>query len=235
MNDQAVKIIQRREVANGVQVNADPLLDRIYRSRGIASEAELNYALKYMLPPSLLTHLEQATALLIEAYHQQKRIVIVGDFDADGATSIAVAVFALRQLGFQSVDFLVPDRFEQGYGLSVSVAQDALDKQAQLVITVDNGVSSLEGVDYLKQHQVQVIVTDHHLPGEKLPNADVIVNPNLAHCGFPSKYLAGVGVTFYLMVALRALPFANKGFLPIKKSLTLRNYWILLHWEPWRM
>lgn len=217
MNDQAVKIIQRREVANGVQVNADPLLDRIYRSRGIASEAELNYALKYMLPPSLLTHLEQATALLIEAYHQQKRIVIVGDFDADGATSIAVAVFALRQLGFQSVDFLVPDRFEQGYGLSVSVAQDALDKQAQLVITVDNGVSSLEGVDYLKQHQVQVIVTDHHLPGEKLPNADVIVNPNLAHCGFPSKYLAGVGVTFYLMVALRAA-FRQQGLFADKKE-----------------
>lgn len=217
MNDQAVKIIQRREVANGVQVNADPLLDRIYRSRGIASEAELNYALKYMLPPSLLTHLEQATELLIEAYHQQKRIVIVGDFDADGATSIAVAVFALRQLGFQSVDFLVPDRFEQGYGLSVSVAQDALDKQAQLVITVDNGVSSLEGVDYLKQHQVQVIVTDHHLPGEKLPNADVIVNPNLAHCGFPSKYLAGVGVTFYLMVALRAA-FRQQGLFADKKE-----------------
>ncbi|OBX07351.1 ssDNA exonuclease RecJ [Gallibacterium salpingitidis] len=199
-----LKRIERRALAEGVAVCDDPLLDRIYRSRGIATVQHLNYALKFMLSPSLLSHLERATKLLIEAYQQQKNIVIVGDFDADGATSIALTVLALRQLGFQSVDYLVPDRFEQGYGLSVSVAQQALQKQAELVITVDNGVSSLEGIDYLKQHQVQVIVTDHHLPGERLPNADVIVNPNLRDCGFPSKYLAGVGVAFYLMVALRA-------------------------------
>ncbi|MFC0322375.1 single-stranded-DNA-specific exonuclease RecJ [Gallibacterium melopsittaci] len=198
------KNIERRVLSEGVAVSDDPLLDRIYRSRGISTEQQLNYALKFMLPPTLLTHLERATQLLVDAYHQQKKVVIVGDFDADGATSIALTVFALRQLGFTSVDYLVPDRFEQGYGLSVSVAQDAIAKQAELVITVDNGVSSFEGIDYLKQHQVQVVVTDHHLPGEKLPNADVIVNPNLADCGFPSKYLAGVGVAFYLMIALRA-------------------------------
>ncbi|MFC0309162.1 single-stranded-DNA-specific exonuclease RecJ [Gallibacterium trehalosifermentans] len=205
-----LKKIERRVVPEGICVSDDPLLDRLYRSRGIATDQHLNYALKFMLPPALLTHLEQAVQLLVNAYQQQKKIVIVGDFDADGATSIALTVFALRQLGFTSVDYLVPDRFEQGYGLSISVAKDVIKKQAELVITVDNGVSSFEGIDYLKQHQVEVIVTDHHLPGEQLPNADVIVNPNLRDCSFPSKYLAGVGVAFYLMVALRAA-FREKG------------------------
>lgn len=199
-----LKNIKRREVSEGAVVCDDPLLDRIYRSRGVTNQQQLNYALKFILPPTELANLTQATTLLIDAYKQQKKIIIVGDFDADGATSIALTVFALRQLGYQHVDYLVPDRFEQGYGLSLSVAQEVCEKQAELVITVDNGISSLEGIDYLKQKQIQVIVTDHHLPGEQLPMADVIINPNLRDCHFPSKYLAGVGVAFYLMVALRA-------------------------------
>ncbi|OBW91581.1 ssDNA exonuclease RecJ [Gallibacterium genomosp. 3] len=212
-----IKKIERRALSDGIAVSHDPLLDRIYRSRGITTDQHLNYALKFMLPPALLTHLEQATTLLIQAYQQQQKIVIVGDFDADGATSIALTVFALRQLGFQFVDYLVPDRFEQGYGLSVSVAEQVLAKQADLVITVDNGVSSFEGITYLKQHQIKVIVTDHHLPGEQLPEADVIVNPNLRDCGFPSKYLAGVGVAFYLMIALRAA-FRDQGLFADKQE-----------------
>ncbi|HBO38445.1 MAG TPA: single-stranded-DNA-specific exonuclease RecJ, partial [Pasteurellaceae bacterium] len=145
-----------------------------------------------------------AVDVLLGYYKKPGKIVIVGDFDADGATSTALAVLALRRLGFGDVDYLVPNRFEQGYGLSVAVAALALKKQVELLITVDNGVSSLEGVDVLKQNGVSVIITDHHLPPETLPNADAIVNPNLAECNFPSKSLAGVGVTFYLMLALRA-------------------------------
>ncbi len=152
----------------------------------------------------MLFRSESAVDLLVEFRRSRQKIVIVGDFDADGATSTALAVQALRQLGFANVDYLVPNRFEQGYGLSVAVAELALEKQVKLLITVDNGISSTEGVDFLKHHDVRVIITDHHLPPDTLPQADAIVNPNLAECGFPSKCLAGVGVTFYLMLALRA-------------------------------
>ncbi len=130
--------------------------------------------------------------------------MIVGDFDADGATSTALSVLALRQLGFSDVDYLVPNRFEQGYGLSIPVAEMALEKGVQLLMTVDNGVSSFEGIAFLKEKGIRVLVTDHHLPPETLPPADAIVNPNLSQCHFPSKSLAGVGVAFYLMLAVRA-------------------------------
>ncbi|TID13839.1 ssDNA exonuclease RecJ, partial [Avibacterium paragallinarum] len=159
---------------------------------------------KAMLSPHALFGMDKAVELLAQARMVQKNIVIVGDFDADGATSTALTVVALRQLGFQQVDYLVPNRFEQGYGLSVDVAKQALEKNVELLITVDNGISSFEGVAFLKQQGVQVVVTDHHLPGEMLPEADAIVNPNLAQCDFPSKSLAGVGVAFYVMLALRA-------------------------------
>ena len=157
-----------------------------------------------MLNPNQLYGIEQAVNLLVEAYQQQQKIVIVGDFDADGATSTALSVLALRQLGFFDVDYLVPNRFEQGYGLSIPVAEMAIEKGVQLLITVDNGVSSFEGVVFLKEKGIRVLVTDHHLPPETLPPADAIVNPNLSQCGFPSKSLAGVGVAFYLMLAVRA-------------------------------
>lgn len=195
------KIIQRRPLPNGISVCNDPLLDRLYRSRHIQNAQELDRTLASMLNPNLLSGMESAVNLLTE--FQQRKIVIVGDFDADGATSTALTVLALRSLGFADVHFLIPNRFEQGYGLSVAVAEIAVRQGAELVITVDNGVSSHEGVDYLKRHDVKVLITDHHLPPETLPAADAIVNPNLNGCTFPSKSLAGVGVAFYVMLALR--------------------------------
>jgi single-stranded-DNA-specific exonuclease recJ len=198
------KRILRRDVPAGDKLCDDPLLDRLYRSRHIKNANQLDRTLNAMHHPNLMSGVDVAVEHLFEAYQKQQNIVIVGDFDADGATSTALAVLALRQLGFANVTYLVPNRFEQGYGLSVAVAKEALALGVELLMTVDNGVSSHEGVAFLKAQGVKVIVTDHHLPPETLPNADAIVNPNLAHCGFPSKNLAGVGVTFYLMLALRA-------------------------------
>lgn len=198
------KRILRRDVPAGDKLCDDPLLDRLYRSRHIKNVNQLDRTLNAMHHPNLMSGMDSAVTFLLEAYQKQQKIVIVGDFDADGATSTALAVLALRQLGFANVTYLVPNRFEQGYGLSIAVAQEALALGVELLMTVDNGVSSHEGVAFLKAQGVKVIVTDHHLPPETLPNADAIVNPNLAHCGFPSKNLAGVGVTFYLMLALRA-------------------------------
>ena len=198
------KRILRRDVPAGDKLCDDPLLDRLYRSRHIKNANQLDRTLNAMHHPNLMSGIDTAVTFLLEAYQKQQKIVIVGDFDADGATSTALAVLALRQLGFANVTYLVPNRFEQGYGLSVAVAQEALALGVELLMTVDNGVSSHEGVAFLKAQGVKVIVTDHHLPPETLPNADAIVNPNLTHCGFPSKNLAGVGVTFYLMLALRA-------------------------------
>lgn len=198
------KLIKRREIPIGNSVSTHPLLDRLYRARHIKNTKELDRTLKSMLNPNQLYGIDQAVNLLVEAYQQQQKIVIVGDFDADGATSTALSVLALRQLGFSDVDYLVPNRFEQGYGLSIPVAEMALEKGVQLLMTVDNGVSSFEGIAFLKEKGIRVLVTDHHLPPETLPPADAIVNPNLSQCHFPSKSLAGVGVAFYLMLAVRA-------------------------------
>ncbi|KAE9527502.1 single-stranded-DNA-specific exonuclease RecJ [Testudinibacter aquarius] len=198
------KIICRRQAETIFPLGDSPLLNRIFSVRGIASQQQLDRTLKSLLPPQQLSGMSAAVELLLAARREQQKIVIVGDFDADGATSTALAVLALRKLGFQQVDYLVPNRFEQGYGLSVDVAKMALEKQVALLITVDNGVSSYEGVEFVKKCGVKVIITDHHLPPEQLPSADAIINPNLTDCNFPSKSLAGVGVTFYLMLAVRA-------------------------------
>lgn len=198
------KTICRRSVQNVPILSGNPLLDRLYAARGIQHSEQLDLSLTSLLSPASLNNLDQAVALLITAFKQQQQIVISGDFDADGATSTALAVLGLRSFGFKKVDYLVPNRFEQGYGLSVSVAEDALAKGVELLITVDNGISSFEGISFLKNQGVAVLVTDHHLPAEQLPEADAIINPNLADCNFPSKSLAGVGVTFYLLAALRA-------------------------------
>ena len=198
------KLIKRREIPVGNSVSTHPLLDRLYRARHIKNTKELDRTLKSMLNPNQLYGIDQAVNLLVEVYQQQQKIVIVGDFDADGATSTALSVLALRQLGFSDVDYLVPNRFEQGYGLSIPVAEMALEKGVQLLMTVDNGVSSFDGMAFLKEKGIRVLVTDHHLPPETLPPADAIVNPNLSQCHFPSKSLAGVGVAFYLMLAVRA-------------------------------
>ncbi|MCK3654286.1 single-stranded-DNA-specific exonuclease RecJ [Pasteurellaceae bacterium Macca] len=197
------KLIKRRLPLTTVQLSDHPLLNRLYQGRNVQSVQELNLSLQGLLHPKQLANIEPACELLIDAFQQQHRIVIVGDFDADGATSTALAILALRAFGFQHIDYLIPDRFSQGYGLSIAVAEMVIAKGADFVLTVDNGISSFEGIDLLKSHGIKVLVTDHHLPAEQLPNADAMVNPNLTECAFPSKSLAGVGVIFYLMMALR--------------------------------
>ncbi|WGE79871.1 single-stranded-DNA-specific exonuclease RecJ [Actinobacillus equuli] len=197
------KLIKQRSKLTSIKLSEHPLLNRLYQSRGISSPQELERTLQFLHRPNQLANIDAAVELLVEAYKQQSRIIIVGDFDADGATSTALAILALRQLGFENVDYLIPDRFSQGYGLSLAVAEMVLAKGTDIVMTVDNGISSFEGIDLLKEHGIKVLVTDHHLPAENLPNADAMVNPNLADCTFPSKSLAGVGVAFYVMLALR--------------------------------
>ncbi len=196
----------RRRVAKATALpeSLDPLLRQIYANRGITSETQLERSLKGLLHYQDLNGIDVAISLLVEALKLQSRIVIVGDFDADGATSTALAIKALRQMGFQQVSYHIPNRFDDGYGLSPQVVHDVAKKGVDLIITVDNGISSFEGVDVAHEYGIRVLVTDHHLPGHSLPQADAIINPNLANCAFLSKSLAGVGVTFYLMTALRA-------------------------------
>lgn len=191
------------------------LLQRLYAARGVQSERELEKGLAHLLPYQQLKGIDQAVELLCQGLDKQARILIIGDFDADGATASAVGVLGLTQLGFNSVDYLVPNRFEYGYGLTPEIVEVALEKQPEILITVDNGISSIDGVAAAKRAGLTVIVTDHHLPGHELPAADAIVNPNQPGCEFPSKAMAGVGVMFYLLMALRA---------------TLRNNgWFTLH------
>ncbi|HHG3531425.1 TPA: single-stranded-DNA-specific exonuclease RecJ [Vibrio parahaemolyticus] len=179
-----------------------PILKRIYINRGITDIAQLETSARRLHSYQKLGGIEQAVELLFQAIQEQKRIIVVGDFDADGATSSALSVLALRMLGSNNVDYLVPNRFEDGYGLSPEVVDQALELGAEMIMTVDNGVSSIEGVRYAKENGITVLVTDHHLPGQVLPEVDAMVNPNLDSCAFPSKALAGVGVAFYLMMAL---------------------------------
>lgn len=198
--------IKRRPEADTSQFtdSTPPILQRIYAARGISSEAELERGVRGLLGYNQLHGIAPAVALLKQALAEQRRIIVVGDFDADGATSSALSVLALRMLGSRNVDYLVPNRFDDGYGLSPEVVEQAAARGAEMIMTVDNGVSSISGVAAAKERGIQVLVTDHHLPGDVLPEADAIVNPNLHECDFPSKALCGVGVAFYLMLAVRA-------------------------------
>ena len=180
-----------------------PLLRRLYASRGVSSPVELERSVKGLLPWQQLSGIENAVEQIYAALVQGLRIMVVGDFDADGATSTALSVLALRDLGCANVACLVPNRFDDGYGLSPEVVDQAHARGAQMILTVDNGISSHAGVERAHALGIPVVVTDHHLPGDTLPDADAIVNPNLRDCTFPSKSLAGVGVAFYLMLALR--------------------------------
>jgi single-stranded-DNA-specific exonuclease len=184
--------------------NLPPLLTRLYAARGVQSAAELDKGLARLLPYAQLKGMAAAVELLVDALAQRQRILIVGDFDADGATASSVGVLGLRMLGAAHVDYLVPNRFEYGYGLTPEIVAVALQRQPDLLITVDNGISSVEGVAAAKAAGLRVLVTDHHLPGNELPAADAIVNPNQPGCEFPSKCIAGVGVIFYVLLALRA-------------------------------
>jgi single-stranded-DNA-specific exonuclease len=180
-----------------------PLLRRVYAARNIDSARELDPSITRLHPPELMGGIERAVDLLERALHERYRILIVGDFDADGATSSALMLRALQGLGAGEVRYLVPNRFEYGYGLTPEIVAVAAGLQPDLIVTVDNGVSSLDGVAAARAQGIEVLVTDHHLPGAELPAADAIVNPNLEGDAFPSKHLAGVGVAFYLMIALR--------------------------------
>src|SRR3984957_16568342 len=177
-----------------------PVLRRVYASRGIAQAEDLDLSLDRLLPVRALDHVERAAELLAE--HRSGRVLIVGDFDADGATGSALFVRGLRALKFAHVDFLVPNRFQFGYGLTPGIVALAAERSPSLIVTVDNGVSSIEGVETARAFGIPVLVTDHHLPGAALPSADVIVNPNLGDSTFGSRALAGVGVAFYVVAAL---------------------------------
>lgn len=205
--------LRRREANDAADLPADlsPLLRRLYASRGACSAADLERGVKGMLPWTRLYGIDKAVEILHNALREGLRIVVVGDFDADGATSTALSVLALRALGGNNIAYLVPNRFEDGYGLSPEVVDQAHAHGAQLILTVDNGISSHSGVERAHALGIPVVVTDHHLPGETLPDAEAIINPNLRECDFPSKSLAGVGVAFYLMLALRTF-LRDKGW-----------------------
>jgi single-stranded-DNA-specific exonuclease len=194
-------IARRNCLAEIGDASLHPVLRRAYGARGVRDHQELTLTLDKLMPVGTLDGVASAVRLILE--HRDRRILVVGDFDADGATSTALIVRCLRAWGFASVDFLVPNRFEFGYGLTPEIVGLAAEREPTLIVTVDNGISSNAGVAAARARGIQVLVTDHHLPGSTLPDADVIVNPNVPGCGFGSKALAGVGVAFYVMAAVR--------------------------------
>jgi len=181
-----------------------PLVRRIYSQRPLAALTELELTLSQLIPPARLKGIDAAVDLLEAALKEGERLLIVADFDADGATSCALALTVLRAFGCAHVDYIVPNRFEYGYGLTPEIVELAKGKNPDLIITVDNGISSIEGIESARAAGIKTLVTDHHLPGRELPAADAIVNPNQPECEFPSKSIAGVGVIFYVMLALRS-------------------------------
>jgi single-stranded-DNA-specific exonuclease len=191
------------------QTGVHPLLARLYAARGVSTKEQLDDGLAKLLPPSSLKGVSDAAVLLADAIAQNKRLCIVADYDCDGATACAVGIRGLRLLGAKHVNYIVPDRVVDGYGLTAPISQRVKDSGADVLITVDNGIASFEGIATAKALGLQVLVTDHHLPAVvdgaiQLPDADVIVNPNQPGCGFESKSIAGVGVMFYVLLALRS-------------------------------
>ena len=200
------QVIKRRGVGdiNDLPDEFHPVLKRVLAARNITTIEQLNYSLSNLLPYTSLGGITDAAALIADCMQAGGRLLIVADYDADGATACALAVRALTAMGAVDVRYMVPDRFRQGYGLSTDVAAAALALLPDIIITVDNGISSIDGVKLVRENGAEVIITDHHLPGKELPDASVIVNPNLAGDRFPSKHIAGVGVMFYVLAALRA-------------------------------
>jgi single-stranded-DNA-specific exonuclease len=203
MTQRIVRRIAPPAVAD-LPVELHPVLRRVYAARAVESAEDYEYSLDRLLPLATLGGLSTAVDLLQDAITAHRRILVVGDFDADGATSCALCMRALGAMGASDVRYLVPNRFDYGYGLTPEIVAVAADLDPALIITVDNGISSHDGVEAARQLGIRVLITDHHLAGETLPAADAIVNPNLPGDPFPSKYLAGVGVAFYVMLALRA-------------------------------
>ena len=179
-----------------------PLMARLYAARGIESASDVDYTLKGLLPYHSMKNVQAMAVRLADAIHQKQRMLVVADYDADGATACTVAVKGLAAMG-GVIDFIVPNRFEYGYGLTPEIVELAAQSQPDIIVTVDNGIASVAGVEAAKQRGIEVLITDHHLPGDTLPDA-LIVNPNQPGCEFPSKNLAGVGVMFYVLMALRA-------------------------------
>lgn len=188
-----------------------PLIQKLYQARGVQFE-EHQIELSALLPYETFLNMDKAANILADMILQQKKILIIGDFDADGATATALALSALKAMGALHVDFLVPNRFNFGYGLSVGIVEYAESLHPDLIVTVDNGISNIEGVARAKELGMRVLITDHHIAGDVLPDADAIVNPNQAHCAFPSKAIAGVGVIFYVMCALRKVLMEREWF-----------------------
>jgi single-stranded-DNA-specific exonuclease len=203
MSRMVTRAVPTRAALTLEQSGIHPLLARLYAARGIRGRDELDTRLTALLPPDTLTNAPAAAALLADAIAAKKRILIVADYDCDGATACAVGLRALRQFG-ATVDYLVPNRFDTGYGLSPEVVRLGAVRKPDLIVTVDNGIASVEGVAEAHRLGITTLITDHHLPGPELPAAEVIVNPNQPGCTFPSKAMAGVGVMFYVMLALRA-------------------------------
>ncbi|MFT6756386.1 MAG: single-stranded-DNA-specific exonuclease [Chitinophagales bacterium] len=198
------RIIKQREPLVVQLSSVHPLLSRIYSARSVVSADDLDCSASQLLSPQTLKGIDAGASLLADAVCEQKKVIIVADFDADGATSCALSILALRAMGLADVDFLVPNRFEYGYGLTPEIVEVAKEFKPDLIMTVDNGISSVDGVQLARDSQIDVLVTDHHLPGKTLPNANAIVNPNQPGCDFPSKNLAGVGVAFYVLSQVRA-------------------------------
>jgi single-stranded-DNA-specific exonuclease len=186
------------------QAGVHPLLARLYAARGVSSKEELDDGLARLLPPTTMKGAAEAAVMLADAIRSDRKLCIVADYDCDGATACAVGMRGLRMLGARHVSYLVPDRVVDGYGLTPPIARRVKQTGADVLITVDNGIASVEGVQIANELGLQVLVSDHHLPGPELPEAQVIVNPNQPGCGFESKALAGVGVMFYVLLALRA-------------------------------
>jgi len=220
------QIVRRTVHEANLHTVHNKILRQIYASRNITSIEQLEYSVAKLLPYTNLLGMEQAVSILSEAIDKQQRIIIVADFDADGATSCAMMVRALRLMGAEYVDYLVPNRFSYGYGLTPEIVAIALQKKPDVIVTVDNGISSVDGVAVAKQAGVKVVVTDHHLPGATLPDADAIVNPNQMGDKFIAKSTAGVGVAFYVMLALRA-SLREQGYFE-QKSISDPNLAVLL-------
>lgn len=205
-------VVRRSVEENDALSTLPPLLQRVYAARNIEKLEDIDRELTGLLPYDQLSQIDAAVQRLHQAMRAQEKILIIGDFDADGATASALAVLALKAFGANFVDYLVPNRFTYGYGLTSPIVELAKEREADLIITVDNGISSVEGVARANELGIDVIVTDHHLPGDELPNACVIVNPNQPGDKFPSKCIAGCGVIFYVMLALRAYLNDKKWF-----------------------
>jgi single-stranded-DNA-specific exonuclease len=210
MNAIVTRSVDRAATKQLVAAGLSPFMARIYAARGITDRTQLAPDLSRLIPPEQLLNTGTMAALLADAITARKKLLIIADYDADGATACAVGLRVLRQFG-ADVDYLVPNRFEYGYGLTPEIVQlAAARKKPDVLITVDNGIASIDGVAEANRLGMKVLVTDHHLPGDALPEAWCIINPNQPGCGFPSKSLAGVGVMFYLMLALRA-EFRRRG------------------------